>query len=71
MEKINEIKQRIDEIKPSMIRLQWDKEHDQLNPGKLSYLQDLEKEYTTLSEQLESLKTTNLEEQNATLQENK
>lgn len=68
-EQIKKIIEKLDEIKPALIRLQWDKEHDQLNPGKLPYLNSLEKEYNELVSQLKSMDTANEEEQDGKLSE--
>ncbi len=54
---LEKIKQEISKIKPILIRLQWDKDHDQLNPGKLPYLESLQKQYQTLKEQLTNEQT--------------
>ncbi len=68
-ENLDQIKQRMDDIKPVIAKLQWDKEHNQLNPGKLPYLQSLEKEYETLIKQVNGENTPDSEvlEENATL----
>lgn len=66
-EKSQEINKRIDEIKPILIRLEWDKAHNQLNPGKVPYLESLKNEYKELINQLDELKIGDLEGENATL----
>lgn len=60
-EKTQEISNQIDEIKPIINRLRWDKSHDQLNPGKLPYLESLEKKYEELKKQLDEGETPNSE----------
>lgn len=61
-QKIDKIIEQINNIKPILFRLQWDKDHNQLNPGKLPYLESLQKQYNTLLKELEEIKTTKLEE---------
>ncbi len=61
MEKTDEIINRMDEIKPILSRLNWDKDHNQLNPGKLSYMQSLEKEYEELKTKLQPINSEVLE----------
>jgi len=58
---LDQIKQRMDEIKPILNRLNWDKDHNQLNPGKLPYLESLQKEYDGLISQINGLEAKNSE----------
>lgn len=42
--------ERIDEIKKKIMILEWDKEKNQLNPGKHTYLKKLKEELNSLKE---------------------
>jgi hypothetical protein len=49
----NEKQQRIDYLKKKIMILEWDKEKNQLNPGKATYLKKIKEELIELHNQNE------------------